>query len=119
MYISRNAQQQDERNVNALALLRAADVAALLGISIKTVHKLVRERKLASVQVTPRERRFTREQVQEYIESQSTGIRVDKKPTPTVSSRPRKGGEHRKRGEKTGVSKACQLDQLKEEMRQW
>jgi excisionase family DNA binding protein len=35
-----------------------------LGISTKTVHKLVRERKLAYVRVTRRDRRFTHEQVQ-------------------------------------------------------
>ena len=33
-------------------LWRASDVAQILGISAKTVHKLVREKKLACVQVT-------------------------------------------------------------------
>ena len=100
-------------------MLEPKEVAKMLVISLKTVHKLVRERKLACVQVTARDRRFTPEQVQQYIESRSTGIRVDKKAPPKVSSRPKKGGDYRKRGEKTGVSKACLLDQLKEEMRQW
>lgn len=77
-------------------LLTAMEVASILGISPKTVHKLVREKKLANVQVTPRERRFTPEQVRQYIESRSTEIRFDKKAAPTVSSPPRKGGEPRK-----------------------
>jgi excisionase family DNA binding protein len=74
------------------SLYTGEDVAATLGISVKTIHKLVREGKLPCVQVTARERRFTAEQVQQYIESRSTGVRVDKKYPRTVSSRPKKGG---------------------------
>jgi excisionase family DNA binding protein len=73
-------------------LVRPGTLASILGISVKMLHKLVREGKLSCVQVTTRERRFTPEQVHQYIESQSTGIRVDKKAAPTVSSRPKKGG---------------------------
>jgi excisionase family DNA binding protein len=92
-------------------LIEPQKVAGILKISIKTVHKLVREGKLPCVQVTVRERRFTPEQVQQYIESQSTGIRVDKKENDRVSSRPRKGGAT----EKTDVSRAS----LRKEMRSW
>jgi predicted DNA-binding transcriptional regulator AlpA len=74
-------------------LLKAEDVAIILDLSIKSIHRLSREGKLQCVQVTSRERRFTPEQVQQYIESRSTEIRFDKKAAPTVSSRPRKGGE--------------------------
>jgi excisionase family DNA binding protein len=91
-------------------LWSAEQVAHLLSISQKTVQKLVREGKLSCVQVTARERRFTPEQVQQYIESQSTGIRVDKKPAPAVSSRPKKGGE-----KSIGVSGT----DLRKEMRSW
>ena len=45
-------------------LLYPRDVAQLLGISVKTVHKLVRDGKLGCVQVTTKDRRFTQEQVQ-------------------------------------------------------
>lgn len=41
-------------------LMTAVDVGLILGISTKTVHKLVRERKLSCVQVTARDRRFVR-----------------------------------------------------------
>jgi hypothetical protein len=41
-------------------LLTAKGVGAILGISVKTVHKLVREKKLACVQVTSRDRRWFR-----------------------------------------------------------
>ncbi|MDQ7785476.1 MAG: helix-turn-helix domain-containing protein [Desulfomonilaceae bacterium] len=73
-------------------LLTASRVACILGVSPKTVHKLVRERKMSCVQVTARERRFTHEQVQEYIRSQSTEVRVDKKVPRAVQSPPKKGG---------------------------
>jgi excisionase family DNA binding protein len=76
----------------SMPLLDARKVAFILNISVKTVHKLAREGKLGCVQVTARERRFTHEQVEEYILSQSTSARVDKKETDRVLSRPKKGG---------------------------
>ena len=45
-------------------LLYPRDVAQILGISVKTIHKLVRDGKLGCVKVTTRDRRFTQEQVQ-------------------------------------------------------
>jgi excisionase family DNA binding protein len=74
------------------SLLDSEEVAAILKISPKTVHKLAREGKLACVQVTSRDRRFTPEQVQDYIRSQSTEVRVDRRGAPAVTSRPKKGG---------------------------
>ncbi len=100
----------ESNDLGVSRLFTAEDVAAILSISLKTVHKLVREGKLPCVQVTTRERRFTPEQVQQYIESQSTGIRVDKKPAPAVSSRPKKGG-----AKSIGVSGT----DLRKEMRSW
>jgi excisionase family DNA binding protein len=77
-------------------LLSVAAVASILGVSPKMVHKLARERKLACVQVTARDRRFTPEQVQEYIRSHSKPVRVDKKDPRPVQSSPKKGGPERK-----------------------
>jgi excisionase family DNA binding protein len=105
-------QQLSNNSGSVSALLKAPEVAALLGLSPKTIHKLVRDKKLACVQVTARERRFTHEQVQEYIRSRSIEVRVDKKPASTVSSRPRKGGD---RGQSVGVYGK----DLREEMRRW
>jgi hypothetical protein len=42
------------------ALWRASDVARILGVSVKTVHKPVREKKLACVQGASRNRRCFR-----------------------------------------------------------
>jgi excisionase family DNA binding protein len=81
---------------NDSRLLEPRDVARIMKITLKAVHKLVRDGKLQCVQVTARERRFTPEQVQQYIESRSTEVRFDKKAAPTVSSPPKKGGEPRK-----------------------
>lgn len=79
-------------NYKYIRLLDAKEVAEMIRVAIKTVHKLAREGRLACVQITPRERRFTQEQVQEYIRVQSTEMRVDRKAASAVSSRPKKGG---------------------------
>jgi hypothetical protein len=86
-------------------LLTAKGVGAILGISVKTVHKRVREGKLACVQVTARDRRFTHEQIQEYIRSQSTFVRVDKRDPRPVSSQPKKGGTKSSGVSGTGLTK--------------
>ena len=52
-------------------LLDAKDVARILKISVKTVHKRVREDKLQCVQGSPKDRKFTREQVRLFISTQS------------------------------------------------
>ena len=102
--------KKDAMDSGIHALWQASDVAQILGIRVKTVHNLVRKGKLACVQVTVRERRFTQEQVHEYIRSQSTEVRVDKKPLGPVSSPARKGGE-----KSSGVSRA----ELRKELRSW
>ena len=107
-----NQETENHGDSSSIArLLTAETVSSILGISPKTVHKLVREQKLACVQVTSRERRFTPEQVQEYIRSQSTPIRVDKKDRRSVQSHPKKGG-----AKSSGNTVRAQL---KEEMRSW
>ena len=92
-------------------LLTAVAVASILGISPKTVHKLVREGKLACVQVTARERRFTHEQVEQYVLNQTTSVRVDKKAPRPVSSPPKKG-DAKSSGDTVRA-------QLRKEMRSW
>ena len=97
-------------------LLDAKDVALILKSSVKTVHKRVREGKLACVQVTAKDRRFTIEQVQTFIEAQSTRTPIDKKVANPISSSPKKGGEiNGSRIEKAKDSWAS----LKEEMSTW
>jgi excisionase family DNA binding protein len=110
MVIPACSQENNRDTMDVQRLLKAEDVSVVLSVSIKTVHKLVREGKLPCVQVTARERRFTPEQVQQYIESQSTDMRVDKKDPRTVSSRPKKGGE--KSFSFSGVD-------LRKEMQKW
>ena len=91
-------------------LLDAKDVARILKSSVKTVHKRVSEGKLGCVQATPKDRRFIREQVQAYIEAQSTGVRIDRSKEKPVKSQPPKGGE-----KSLGFLKA----DLRKEMRRW
>ena len=72
---------QSEPTANDFPLLKSPDeVARILQITAKSVHKLVREGKLSCVQVTARKRCFTDEQVQEYIRSRTVPTRVDKSP---------------------------------------
>jgi excisionase family DNA binding protein len=108
-----NRKENNSREIGLARLLIPDNVAEILGISVKTVHKLVREGKLGCVQVTSKERRFTEEQVRAYINAKSRGIqevRVDRKHAPRVSSEPKKGGKR-----SFGVSKA----DLRKEMSQW
>jgi hypothetical protein len=51
--------KNDSTSLALPSLHMANDVAATLGISVKTVHKLAREGKLSCVQITARGRRFT------------------------------------------------------------
>ena len=68
-------------------LLDAEEVGDILGIAPKTVHKLARSGLLQSVRVTGRDRRFTVNQVQEYIESNTTARTVDVKQLPRITCR--------------------------------
>ena len=69
--------ENDQERIFIQKLLGAKDVAEILGISAKTVNKLVREAKLGCVQVTAKERRFTEEQVRSYIASCRTKVQID------------------------------------------
>jgi excisionase family DNA binding protein len=91
-------------------LMTAKDVAEILGMAAKTVNKLVREGKLGCVQVTAKERRFTEQQIQEYIESCSSNVQIDIRTPVRVKSAAPKGGE-----KSIGVSKA----DLRKEMSLW
>ncbi len=86
----------EKRDIPA-PLLNVKDVAITLGIAPKTVHKLVREGKLACVQVTRTDRRFTHEQVQHYIESCTIEIpaKIDRKPSVRLTSQPLRGGDQK------------------------
>lgn len=90
-------------------LLKPQQVAEYLGITVKMVHQLCREHKLPYVKINRKERRFTEEQVQEYVDSQTVKIPViDKKPSKRLDC-PRKGGE---KSFGNGAN-------LRKEMKQW
>jgi excisionase family DNA binding protein len=71
MVENRSAKTDPQPGAAMPQLMDAQDVALILKIAPKTVHKLVRRGKLGCVQVTEKDRRFTREQVQAYIESRT------------------------------------------------
>jgi excisionase family DNA binding protein len=88
-----NGKENDYRDISLTKLLKAINVADILGISMKTVNKLVREGKLGCVQVTAKERRFSEEQVRVYIESRSSKVQIDRRIPNRVKSVAPKGGE--------------------------
>ena len=110
MVNNETGKEKDQERIFIQKLLSAKDIAEILGISVKTVNKLVREGKLGCVQVTAKERRFTEDQIREYIESRTTKIQIDRTKPDRVKSAPPKGGE-----KSIGVSKA----DLRKEMSQW
>ncbi len=85
--------ENDQERISIQKLLTAKDVAEILGISVKTVNKLVREGKLGCVQVTAKERRFTEDQIRDYIESRRSKVQIDKTKPNRVKSAAPKGGE--------------------------
>jgi hypothetical protein len=92
------------------ALLDPDEVAGFLRCSTKEVHGLVRAGELACIQVSPRKRLFTYEQIHQYIESKTIERRVDRKRSRRVSCTPEKGGE-----KSLGFVRTA----LKEEMQSW
>ncbi len=110
MINNETGKENDQERIFIQKLLSAKEVAEVLGISAKTVNKLVREAKLGCVQVTGKERRFTEEQIREYIDSRTTKIQIDTRTPDRVKSAAPKGGE-----KSFGVSKA----DLRKEMSLW
>src|SRR5208337_2954312 len=116
MINNETGKENDQERIFIQKLLSAKDVAEILGISAKTVNKLVREAKLGCVQVTAKERRFTEEQIREYIESRSSKVQIDKtKPDRVKSAAPKGGDRQSPDGEKAKDSWAS----LKKEMSLW
>ena len=93
-------------------LLTKEQAAELLGIRVRTVHQLVRDGKLGCVQLSPKDRKFTEAQIQEFIDSRTIPIPkpVDRKSHGRLPS-PRKGGNNRNVGDSAKA--------LREEMRSW
>jgi excisionase family DNA binding protein len=94
-------------------LLTPKQTAEYLGIKTKTVHQLVREGKLACIQITPKDRKFTKDQLEEFIANRTIGIPmpVDRK-SPARITLPRKGGDRLNCGDSDRA-------QLKKEMCSW
>jgi|SRR5271157_2443553 len=108
--------ENDQDRIFIQKLLSAKDVAEILGISVKRVNKLVRETKLGCVQVTAKERRFTEDQIRDYIESRSSKVQIDRTKTERVKSAAPKGGDKQNHdGEKAKDSWAS----LRKEMSLW
>jgi len=91
-------------------LLKPGEVAAYLGISIKTVNDLVRKGSLRCIHVTKKDRRFTHEQLQEFLQRQT-----DKQPEPVDKKVTGRLPSRRKGGESFGHSGV----DLREEMKRW
>jgi|SRR5271157_1493339 len=100
-----------------IPLLSPEQVAEILGIAVRRVHELVRRREVRCVQISPKDRRFTQEQIDEYITRRSTPEspkQVDRKSADKLPFAP-KGGDYRK---STGDS-LSERKKMKEELRSW
>jgi excisionase family DNA binding protein len=116
MINNETGKENDQERILILKLLSARHVGEILGISAKTVHKLVREGKLGSVQITTKERRFTEQQVEGFIESRSSKLQIDRTiPDRVKSAAPKGGDKHNHDGEKAKDSWAS----LQKEMLRW
>jgi excisionase family DNA binding protein len=109
MINNETGKENDQERIFIQKLLSAKDVAEILGISAKTVNKLVREGKLGCVQVTANERRFTEEQIGEYIESRSSKVQIDTRTSDRVKSAAPKGGEKSYGDSRTSLLKEMSL----------
>jgi len=76
------------------ALLKPEQVAEYLGVSVKSVHGFVREGRLGCIQLSPKDRRFTEEQIHAFLESRMVEAPkvVDKALDERLPYRPKKGG---------------------------
>jgi excisionase family DNA binding protein len=109
MINNETGKENDQGRIFIQKLLSAKDVAEILGISVKTVNKLVREAKLGCVQVTAKARRFTEEQLQAYIASWSTKVQIDRAIPDRVKSAAPKGGEKSYGDSRTSLLKEMSL----------
>ncbi len=94
--------------------LTPEQVAELLNIQVRAVHRLVRNKKLGCIQVDSKNRRFTKEQVEEFVQRQSVDI---PKPVDTSATQslpfPRKGGAN------STSHRADDLASIAEEIKSW
>jgi len=97
-------------------LIDPGEAARILGVKLRRVHALCREGKLEYVQVSPRDRKHTAEQLQRFIDRQTISLPkpVDRKSPDRLISPPKRGGDKRN-------CKGDSLDkaQLRKEMRSW
>jgi excisionase family DNA binding protein len=79
------------------SLLTTQAVAEYLGVKTKTTHQLVREGKLSCIQLSPKDRKFTEDQLKAYLDSRTVAAPklIDKKASKTLPLK-LKGGETRK-----------------------
>jgi|SRR5271157_571149 len=94
-------------------LIDPVEAARILGVKLRRVHALCREGKLEYVQVSPRDRKHTGEQLQRFVDRQTVPLPkpVDRKTSNKLPSQPKKGGDKRNCGDSAKA--------LREEMRSW
>jgi hypothetical protein len=56
-------------------LLKSSDVAKYLDVSVRSVHRLCAQGKLAFVRISPKEKRFTQNHLEEFISRQTEEAR--------------------------------------------
>ncbi len=98
-------------------LLAPGQAAEIFGVTTRRIHELVRRGELRCVQISPKDRRFTQEQIDEYITRKSTPEPprpVDKNASKKIPCSPQRGG-----GKPGLFGDSLDKAQLRKEMRSW
>lgn len=98
-----------------MILLTPDQVSVILGLSVKRLHELVRQRKIGCVQVSARDRMFSEEQIEQFIQS-----RMIEPPKPIDTASP-KNISFRPKPLRKGVdgSQGVSRAELLAEVRSW
>ena len=97
-----------------MKLLTPQQVAEILGISDRTVHKLCREGKLSYAQIDSKHRRFTQEDIETYLES----VRVPGRRSQTEKTRSDLSPHHSENVSQNDIAVVDRVS-LRKEMDQW
>lgn len=100
-----------------MELLTPQQVAEILGISDRTIHKLCREGKLSYAQIDSKHRRFTSEDVESYLASVQVQAKSSRRPQ--VEKTQSKLSSHDSQSISQNNNAVVDRVSLRKEMDQW
>jgi len=101
-----------------MKLLKPEQVADIFGVPVKAIHKLCRYKIIDHIQVTSKQRAFTPDQIQEFIERRT--VKATDSGRERESCDPNRSGDSEITNHKPqDRNKVVDLISLKKEMKQW